>query len=452
MFSALLRTFRMTLGFCSILGLAVATSAHGMTLWYNGDYNGEGAIPNGINMSTFSPSSVYDDFIVPVPGCIVDTVWSNNFVDFTGVTQAYWEIRTGVSAGDGGAILASDTSSATQVPTGTSAPGSFVEYTIQVTGLDIQLPEGTYWLTVVPIGSGSGHSFISATNGLNAISMAPGDNDAFIDSLFFGLDFEPTTIAAATWGVAPGNLVYYENFSMGIGGSIAPIYLQDDTPEGLISIEAENYDVNSPQGGHNWDEVSDSTYSGNYAMEAVPNLGDNINTNYVFNSPRLDFYVNFLNTGTHYIWARGVGASGIDDSCHVGLDGMAVSTSDRITGFLTHSTWTDATMDGPVATIDIPSTGSHVINVWMREDGLILDKLVISTDPGYVPTDMGIAESPKGTADLNGDGVVDGDDYSVFKTAFGSCEGDANFIPGADLDGDGCITINDLRRLRTLPR
>jgi lysophospholipase L1-like esterase len=36
----------------------------------------------------------------------------------------------------------------------------------------------------------------------------------------------------------------------------------------------------------------------------------------------------------------------------------------------------------------------------MREDGFQIDKLVITTDPGYVPTNQGPPESPQGTATL----------------------------------------------------
>ncbi len=52
--------------------------------------------------------------------------------------------------------------------------------------------------------------------------------------------------------------------------------------------------------------------------------------------------------------------------------------------------------------------------------------------------------------DLDGDKDVDDDDYTIFRTAYGSCNGDDNFISAADLDDDGCITINDYRILRSL--
>ena len=173
------------------------------------------------------------------------------------------------------------------------------------------------------------------------------------------------------------------------------MYLQDSGPQGIVSIETENYDVTVYQGGHSWLEVYDSGYSGTAAMEASPNVGDNINTGYVSSSPRLDFQVYFVKTGTHYLWIRGIGASSYDDSCHVGLDGGAVGTSDRITGFGNNWIWTDRTIDGPVARIFISSAGLHTVNVWMREDGVVLDKLVLTTDSTYVPTGTGPNESPR---------------------------------------------------------
>ena len=57
-------------------------------------------------------------------------------------------------------------------------------------------------------------------------------------------------------------------------------------------------------------------------------------------------------------------------------------------------------MDGPVASFNVSSTGMHTVNVWMREDGFRFDKLVITTDPGYVPSGQGPAESPQGIPTL----------------------------------------------------
>ena len=42
----------------------------------------------------------------------------------------------------------------------------------------------------------------------------------------------------------------------------------------------------------------------------------------------------------------------------------------------------------------------------MWEDGFVIDKLVLTTDAGYVPLGTGPAESPRGMSALAGSGVV----------------------------------------------
>jgi hypothetical protein len=129
-----------------------------------------------------------------------------------------------------------------------------------------------------------------------------------------------------------------------------------------------------------WTASSPSGYSGTGALQATPNAGVNVNAGYSASSPRLDFPVNFVKTGTHYVWIRGIGLSGADDSCHVGFDGAELATSDRISGFGTGWTWSKDTMDGVVAAFDVANAGIHTVNVWMREDGLIIDKLLLSVN------------------------------------------------------------------------
>ncbi|MFH2066101.1 MAG: tandem-95 repeat protein [Pseudomonadota bacterium] len=180
-----------------------------------------------------------------------------------------------------------------------------------------------------------------------------------------------------------------------IDGSSPPAFQQDTGADGLVSIEAENYDDNVPVGSHSWNFVTPSGYSGTGAMQALPNNGTNINSGYTSTACRLDYAVNFVKTGIHYIWLRGQGAADVDDSLHVGLDGSAVTSSDRITLFNSIWTWSQDTMDGVVATINVATPGVHTINVWMREDGMVLDKLLLSNNAGYVPTGTGPAESAR---------------------------------------------------------
>src|SRR5262249_5672760 len=64
-------------------------------------------------------------------------------------------------------------------------------------------------------------------------------------------------------------------------------------------------------------------------------------------------------------------------------------------------TWSRSTLDGPVARITVTTTGVHVLNLWMREDGTVVDKIVLTTNANYVPTGLGPPESgrsPNGPA------------------------------------------------------
>jgi hypothetical protein len=119
------------------------------------------------------------------------------------------------------------------------------------------------------------------------------------------------------------------------------------------------------------------------------------NTGYTTNSPRLDFKVNFQTTGTYYVWIRGSGPTGNDDSCHAGIDGAAPTSADRISGFGTQFVWSKSTLDGSAARINVTTPGKHVINLWMREDGFRVDKLVLTTSSTYTPFDVGPAQSPR---------------------------------------------------------
>jgi fibronectin type 3 domain-containing protein len=187
------------------------------------------------------------------------------------------------------------------------------------------------------------------------------------------------------------------NSSERSGTSVAAGTLQQDSgADGILSVETENYSTNVSQGNHSWAVDATPGYSGAGAMASMPNSGTNINTGYTTTSPRLDFQINFTKTGTHYVWIRGrTGPNGVDDdSGHAGIDGVANTTSDRMT-FSSSWAWRNTTMDGPVATFYVTSPGVHTVNIWMREDGLIVDKLLLTSNASYVPSGTGPEESAR---------------------------------------------------------
>ena len=82
------------------------------------------------------------------------------------------------------------------------------------------------------------------------------------------------------------------------------------------------------------------------------------------------------------------------------------------------------------------------------DDAQLIDSNILTTTAFVTPLTSPLDVKVRG--DLDCDRDVDYDDYLIFRTAYGSCSGDDNFLPAADLDGDGCVTINDYRILRTL--
>jgi hypothetical protein len=200
------------------------------------------------------------------------------------------------------------------------------------------------------------------------------------------------------------------------GGSVAraqsagTVYQQGGAPDYVVSVEAENFAGQIPGAAdpdaHLWvPELGFAAYSGAGALRSLPDVlvasggGPPQDTGYSLNSPRLDFRVNFVTSGQHFVWVRGTAPVGAtDDSVHVGLNGQEVPSADRISGWGTYGgsgyQWVNNTMDpGVGAVLGVPTPGVHTINVWMREDGFVFDKLVVTPDATYVPSAAGPPES-----------------------------------------------------------
>jgi hypothetical protein len=180
---------------------AVAQAPPG-SLWYNGDFNGVNGYNNGHNTSG-PPDAVHDDFVISA-GHVWNTtaIFSDNLLN-TVVTGAEWEILSGCAPGNGCTLVASGTTNTpTVTPTGRSGFG-YTEYMVEVTGLNLNLVPGAYWLNVTPIGNGTGRSFNSNTSGANCVGT-PCGNDGMSWSDSTGVVFSPN------------------DFSMGVIGTVVP--------------------------------------------------------------------------------------------------------------------------------------------------------------------------------------------------------------------------------------
>jgi uncharacterized membrane protein YgcG len=218
---------------------------------------------------------------------------------------------------------------------------------------------------------------------------------------------------------------------------------QSASANGLVVIEAENYATNIKRGDNEWKPTSPAGHSGVGAVEAVPNLGIVNNDNYLTQSPRLDYKVNFVHAGTHYVWIRALAPTSGDNSIHVGLDGTQVATSDRINFRNPASVWawSNLTMSDQVALVELEKAGTHTINVWMREDGITFDKLLLTTDASYNPgAESGGSEGDSGSGGSGGTtggggSTGGGTDDSADGTSTDGTSTDGTSTDGTSTDG-----------------
>ena len=173
-------------------------------------------------------------------------------------------------------------------------------------------------------------------------------------------------------------------------------------------------------------------------MVANPNNAANIDTGYTTGSPQLDYRVNFLTTGTYQVWVRGLGAGTADRTVHSGIDGTGPASADRLSGFTGTLGWQKATLDGASATISVTAAGLHTINIWMREDGFQIDKILLTTSASFTPTGAGPAESARGATCTSSANCDDSNPCTSDSCVTGLCQ----FVPAAS--GTACATDNNV--------
>ncbi len=127
-----------------------------------------------------------------------------------------------------------------------------------------------------------------------------------------------------------------------------------------------------------------------HAMIAQPNRGKTANDD---QGARLDFTVRFAKAGKYFSWIRGYGQTTNDNTINVGLNGQ-IELNARDVRVPRTLGWSNSfrLTQGRVQ-IAIPAPGQYTINVWMREDGVVFDRMILTQDPTFVPTDVGPSES-----------------------------------------------------------
>jgi len=173
-------------------------------------------------------------------------------------------------------------------------------------------------------------------------------------------------------------------------------YIQQRGPDGIISIEAENYKVNRRIEGHYWKMTTAKPgFSGKGAVVALPDKDDEEDDPDYEDSPYVDYQVHFARTGRHFVWVRGYG---VDDgeSCHIDLDKRELENCKEMELEEDEWNWTSKSDEEDLSYFDIGDAGVHTISLCMAEDGAIVDKIVLTTNPDYKPESKGPSASVSG--------------------------------------------------------
>ncbi len=164
-----------------------------------------------------------------------------------------------------------------------------------------------------------------------------------------------------------------------------------------IVIEAEQFSANVMQGQVPWHADSTDGHSGEGAMLADgPGISAITYPAYYTSSSRLDYELTLEASGIYYLWVRGMAWSG-SDTCIPGLDGTGWAGNANPGGSLwvpvvqpTGWTWGGADgLSSERVTVAASEPGRHTLSIWLREDGIILDKILLTTDVAYTPSGLG---------------------------------------------------------------
>jgi hypothetical protein len=101
--------------------------------------------------------------------------------------------------------------------------------------------------------------------------------------------------------------------------------------------------------------------------------------------------MNFTTTGTYYVWLRGFAPNAAGDSVYIGIDETLPIT---LTGFVPGEwSWANSDTSGSVVTIEVTEPGLYTLYLWQREDGIRVDRIILTTDDEYTPSGNGSSES-----------------------------------------------------------
>lgn len=175
--------------------------------------------------------------------------------------------------------------------------------------------------------------------------------------------------------------------------SVVPVDPAKDAA-GLIVVEAESADLDTAgtagAAAIVWTPVTAVGAIGT-AIAAMPDAG--LGVGGALSGPRRDYRVSIQSAGTWYLWVRMQGAGANSDSLHLGANGVAATPAGGAAAPSSGWTW-QGSAAGQRFTCAL-AAGPQTINLWMREDGCLVDRILATRDAAYVPVGDGPDATPR---------------------------------------------------------
>jgi hypothetical protein len=197
---------RFTSALTATVVLMSLASAAGDLVWFNGSFDNEDGLASE-RSTLVSDARTYDNFSLPsgynqVTGLLGQFYLSSGLVN----APVYWEIRQGAAPGTGGTLIASGTQvGATYTAIGSGFGDIIYEIRMKLNNPVTLASNTVYWMTMAPVGNGSGRAFVCTTNGAGAIGSPIGGDDGLFDSAYFGYSWYA---AANIVGTGQANFAY----------------------------------------------------------------------------------------------------------------------------------------------------------------------------------------------------------------------------------------------------
>jgi len=158
-------------------------------------------------------------------------------------------------------------------------------------------------------------------------------------------------------------------------------------PDGPTAVEAEDGYLTAVW-PHTWELKTDLPgFSGRGFLRALPDRGDRIAGRPADNCPCIEIPLTFEQPGTYRLWVRMRGPKS-GNSVFAGLNGKELSPGNILhvpaeTGWQ----WVGRYEKGPSVLVEVGRTGTHTINLWMREDGVAVDRVLVTRQFDFIPRD-----------------------------------------------------------------